>query len=164
MFTLREIVRLAIQVEQNGERVYREAQEQAANPAVGSLLGRLADDETKHAQWFGQLEAKIPERAADPDLEKMAKTILSDVLGDQSFSLKDVDLVHMKETQDLLRVAIEFERDTVVFYQMLSSFIDDQETRKHLETIIEEENRHIQAIQEWAQNPEGPFPTMVQKE
>ena len=164
MFTLREIVRLAIQVEQNGEKIYREAQEKAVNPAVGSLLGRLADDETRHAQWFEQLEAKTPERAADPELEKMAETILSDVLGDQSFSLKDVDLAHMEKTQELLRVAIEFERDTVVFYQMLWSFVEDTETQKNLETIIEEENRHIQALQEWARNPKGPFPTMMQNQ
>lgn len=157
MFTLREIVRLAVQVEQNGEKVYREAQEAASNPAVGSLLERLADDEARHAEWFEGLETQVPHTPADPELEKMAETILSDILADQSFSLKDADFSQLKGTQDLLDLAIEFEQDTVIFYQMLSSFVDDEEIRNHLNTIIEEEKRHIQALQEWSQNPEGPF-------
>jgi rubrerythrin len=157
MFTLEEIVRLAVQVEQNGEKVYREAQQAAVEPAIASLLGWLADDEARHAQWFEELETRIEHRTVDPEMEKMAEDILSDILGDQSFSLKEIELSQVKKTQDLLGVAIEFERDTVVFYQMLRSFVDDQETQGHLDAIIEEENRHIQALQEWARNPVGPF-------
>ena len=49
--------------------------------------------------------------------------MLQRVLGDQTFSLKDVDFSKIDQIEDVIKLAIEFERDTVVFYEMIESFI-----------------------------------------
>ena len=49
----------------------------------------------------------------------------------------------------LIEVAIELENDTIIFYQMLHSFIEDSDTLKGLDEIIAEENKHIEMLREY---------------
>ena len=44
-------------------------------------------------------------------------------------------------------MAIEFEKDKVMFYNLLQPFIEDKATLDFLESIIREENEHIQRLQ-----------------
>lgn len=76
----------------------------------------------------------------------MGKSILSDVLGSQSFSLKDADFSEMRQLEDLFSLAVEFEKDKVIFYKMLRPFIEDGETFDFLENIIAEETHHIREL------------------
>jgi rubrerythrin len=46
----------------------------------------------------------------------------------------------------LLSLAIEFEKDKVIFYKMLRQFIEDHEPLDFLEKIINEETYHIQEL------------------
>ena len=50
---------------------------------------------------------------------------------------------------NLIEIFIEFEKDSVLFYQVLEPFIEDPITLKHLKMIIDEENRHIQRLKEF---------------
>jgi rubrerythrin len=79
----------------------------------------------------------------------MGRALLRDAIGVQNFALKDADFSDMNRLEDLLTLAIEFEKDTVLFYTMLRSFIEDQETLDQLDAIIAEENRHAQLLQEF---------------
>jgi rubrerythrin len=148
MFTIRDIIDLAIQIEQNGEKVYRQAAGEISNSSISSLLLWLAGEEVKHVKWFSELKEKVNEMVDDPRIEETGKRILQGILGDQSFSLRDVDFSTMKETADLLKAAIEFQEDTVLFYEMIQSFIDEKETLNHLDIIIQEEKNHIRLLRE----------------
>ncbi len=148
MFTRREIIDLAIQIEKNGEAIYQNALQFVSNPSVHKLLQKLADEEVQHAKWFSELKEKILEATNDPQLEEISKSILSGILGNQVFSLKDADISKIKHMKDLLDLAIEFERDTILFYEMLRSLIEDGGTLSDLDKIIEEENKHVQLFQE----------------
>jgi len=147
MFTIRDIIDLAIQIEENGERVYRKAAQKVSVTSIAALLLQLADDEMKHAKWFSDMKEKVTRSVDDSEVEERGTRVLQGILGDQSFSLKDADFAGIKEVEGLLSVAIEFEEDTVLFYEMIRSFVDEKETLGYLDTIIEEEKRHIQLIQ-----------------
>jgi rubrerythrin len=140
MFTIGDIIDLAIQIEENGEKVYRKAAREISNSSISSLLLWLAGEEVKHAKWFSELKEKVNETAQDPRIEETGNRILQGVLGDQSFSLRDVDY--------LLKAAIEFQEDTVLFYEMIQAFIDEKETLNHLDTIIQGEKDHIRLLRE----------------
>ena len=148
MFSRADIIDLAIQIEKNGEKVYRDALQKISNHSLASLLEWLADEEAEHVTWFSNLKPTITEAPVDPHLEEMGTTMLQRVLGDQTFSLKDVDFSRIDQIDDLIKLAIEFERDTVVFYEMIESLIDDKETMDHLKKIIHEEERHVQVLEE----------------
>jgi rubrerythrin len=148
MFSSREIFDLAIQIEKNGETFYRDTLKKISNPSLRSLLQWLADQEVKHREWFAHKNEAVKTEADDIDLDEMT-TLLQSILGDQSFSLKETDPSNIDKVEDLLLLAIEFERDTILFYEMIGSLIDDAETAGKLKEIIGEENRHIQLLEEF---------------
>ena len=148
MFLIGDIIDLAIQIETNAEKVYRSALKKVSDPALVSILNWLAEEEVAHAEWFRQLKETIHADVKDPRFEAMGKSLLSDVLGRQSFSLKEADFSEINELEALLSLAIEFEKDKVIFYNMLRPFIEDIETLDFLEKIIDEENNHIQELKQ----------------
>ena len=152
MFLIEDIIDLAIQIEQNAEKVYRDAQKKVSNPELSSFLQWLADEEMTHAKWFTGLKKTVTIEQQDPDVAKMGKALLRDVLGSQSFSLKDADFSEMNQLSQLLSVAIEFEGDKVTFYRLLLPFIDDATTREFLESIILEEKNHIRRLKKFLKN------------
>ena len=141
-----DIVDLAIQIETNAERVYRRALKKESDPTLISILHWLADEEVEHAKWFRRLKETIPAEIKDPAIEAMGKSLLSDVLGRQSFSLKEANFNEINDLANLLFVAIEFEKDKVIFYRMLRPFIEDNEAIDFLEKIIKEEGQHIEEL------------------
>jgi rubrerythrin len=50
LFSTDEILDLAVQIERNGEAVYRDAIGLLSDPELVSLLGWMADEEAKHAR------------------------------------------------------------------------------------------------------------------
>jgi len=141
-----DIIDLAIQIEKNAEHIFRKASCQISNPSLVTILQWLAEEEVAHAAWFRQLRKTIDTQASDPAEEAMGKSLLSDVLGKQSFSLKEADFSKLNRLGDLLSLAIEFENDKVLFYKMLRPFIANDETLDFLEKIIAEEMHHIQEL------------------
>ena len=84
MFTLSEIIDLAIRIEKNGEKAYRKAQGEVSNPSLASMLQWLAEEEVEHEKWFTRLKEKTVTLAGNPKLEEMGKSILQGILGDQA--------------------------------------------------------------------------------
>jgi rubrerythrin len=156
MYSIAEIVDIAIQIEKNGERLYREAIEKVLNPSLIPLLQWLADEEANHCKWFTELKQTAHKTEVDPQLDEMGRTILQGVVADQSFSLNEVDFSNIGHVKDLLGLAIEFEKDTVLFYEMIEAFIQDGETLNQLKTIIEEERRHITTLEDYVSSDPGP--------
>jgi rubrerythrin len=148
MFSLKDIIDIAVQIERNGERVYRNAADKIENPSLRSLLQRLADDEAQHAKWFEELIDKVPGTGEFPEQEKMGRALLQNAVGAQSFTLEDADFSSMKKIEDLLSLAIEFEKDTALFYGMLQPLIEDQKTLEQLHAIIQEEEAHARRLKE----------------
>ncbi|MBN1848695.1 MAG: ferritin family protein [Deltaproteobacteria bacterium] len=149
MFTFREIIDLAIRIEQNGEKTYRKAQNEVLNPLLTPTLKRLADDEKEHIKWFEEFRDRVGGQAVQSGLEEMGKSLLQGVLGDQAFSIQEADFSKIDDLQTLLELSLEFEKDTILFYEMLSAFVTDQNTIKQLEIIIQEEKNHVRILGEW---------------
>ena len=149
MFTIGDVIELAVQIEENGERLLRDAARQAANPELASMLNWLADEEIGHAERFTEMKEQAEETVPDSRLEDMGKAVLRDSLGDQTFSLGNVDFSSLGQVEVLLEQMIEFENDTILFYEMIRSFVKDRVTLDLLEAIIQEEENHIRVLEEF---------------
>ena len=136
MFSIREIIDIAIKIEKNGETYYREAVEKISNPSLKPVLLFLADQEHEHMQWFEELKAKMRTKEGNRKVAEISESMLQSLVGDQTFSLEDADLSQLDSVEKLIELAIELEKDTILFYQMLQSFIDDFDTLKGLDEII----------------------------
>jgi rubrerythrin len=149
MFTLSDIIDLAIRIENNGGKTYRKAMAEVSDPLLSSMLDRLARDELEHEKWFESLKTQIKPSEIDPSLDEMGKSMLQGVLGDQAFSITEADFSKTENVKALLEQSIEFEMDTIIFYEMIGAFVEDEDTLKTITTIIDEENRHVQLLNEW---------------
>ena len=148
MFSAKEIIELAIRIEKNGEAVYRSAIEKVPNPGLVSLLEWMADEEVKHANWFAELKHNLETKNENPFVEEMGHELFNEMLGDKNFSLKDVDFATIKEIDDLIETFIEFEKDSIIFYEVLKPFVEDPVVREYLNKIIDEEKHHIELLKE----------------
>ena len=148
MFTAHEILDLAIQLEENGEAVYREAAGQASNADIRELLLWMAEEEVKHTRWFTELKQEIQSRSINPFMEEMSRKVFGGIIGDKSFSHREVNFAEIERTEDLIKIFIEFEKDTVIFYETLIPFIEDNHTLHYVTKIIAEENDHIKKLHE----------------
>lgn len=157
MFTAEEILDMAIRLEQNGEAVYRRAMEKVSDPEFLEMLEWISREEMKHAEWFEELKGRLAERPENPISEEMHKEMFEEMIGSQSFSLREVDFEEITSLDELIGVFIEFEKDTVLFYEMLQPFIQEEAPLNQLKKIISEENRHIDRLRDFlaAKNPEN---------
>jgi rubrerythrin len=146
LFSLRDIIAVAVQIENNGEEIYRNATRRSASGTLSELLSWIADEEARHGEWFEELGRKTGAVQVDSAMEKLGRIMLRSSAEDQSFSLDEVDLSNVEDVGRLLSMSIEFERDTVAFYQMMRAFLQDPEAIDALDRIIEEEQRHIERL------------------
>jgi rubrerythrin len=149
LFSTIEILDIAIGIEQNGEAVYRDALEMIPDPQLVDLLVWMADEEVKHAEWFSDLKQNVETESKNPFVEEMGRELFNDLLGKKSFSHKEVDFSKVEQVDDLMEIFIEFEKDSILFYELLEPFIEDESTLENLKKIIAEENNHIARIQDF---------------
>jgi rubrerythrin len=139
---------MAIQLEKNAETFYREALARVSTPSLEPVLVCLADEERDHAQWFERLKRVLQEARAGGERGELDGAALRSLVGDQKFSLAEVNLAEIESVEELIELATEHEKDTILFYQMLQSFIDDPETNKELDEVIAQEEQHIKLLKE----------------
>jgi rubrerythrin len=149
VFEIKEILELAIRLEKNGEATYRKAMASCSDESMNALLQWMADEEVSHREWFAALKSDLDSGVKNPFIEEMSRQVFKDLVGGQSFSLKEVDFSKVGSTHELISIFIEFEQDTVLFYELIVPFIEDEETRGHLQRVIAEEKRHIDLLREF---------------
>ena len=160
MFSTKEIIDLAIKLEKNGEAVYRSAIEKVSMPGLVPLLEWMADEEVKHADWFAQLKLNLETKNENPFVAEMSRELFSEMLGDKNFSLKEVDFSSIENINELVEIFIEFEKDSIIFYEVLKPFVEDPVAREHLSKIIDEEESHIERLKE-VKNRKEVFITII---
>ena len=139
---------MAVQLEKNGEQIYRTAVDQTDDPGLKQLLEWMAAEEHQHAKWFSELNGAIIDDDDDGILQDMSDALISDFIHGQTFSLKEIDFSTITQPNTLIQTFIEFEKDTILFYTILIPFIKDDHTIKELNRIIAEEETHIQKLTE----------------
>lgn len=146
MFTVKEILDMAIMLEKNGEVTYRNAARNLSDASLVSLLEWMADEELRHAEWFAKRQKDAATTAPNPVADEMGRELFNDLLTGRSFSLDDVDFSRIDHVRAMIETFVEFEKDTILFYQMLDAFLQEDMARQELEQIIAEEERHIDSL------------------
>ena len=161
MFSAKEIIELAIKIEKNGEAVYRSAIKKVPNPGLVPLLEWMADEEVKHANWFAELKHNLETKNENPFVEEMGHELFNEMLGEKNFSLKEIDFSTIENVNDLIDIFIEFEKDSIIFYEVLKPFVEDPVARKYLQKIIDEEKSHIEHLKNISE-PKQVFTTITE--
>jgi len=143
MFNAQDILDIAIRLENNGEKTYRDARGYTDNENLKSLLDWIAREERNHGRWFAELKNRLSKSEDDHLLAEMSRALAEDVVREQAFSLQEVDFEAIDTADEMIRTFIGFEEDTIAFYNILKTFIEDPAITANLDQIIAEEKKHV---------------------
>jgi rubrerythrin len=141
-----EIYRVGVEIEKNGKAFYQAAASATKDAALKKLCGELAAWETKHVDLFEGLRRALPAEARedgsfDPGGEESQYLKAT---ADSHVFVKNKDVLSLVErctsAAAVLDLAIEFEKDSVVFYSALKQLLPKA---PGLDALIDEELRHI---------------------
>jgi rubrerythrin len=148
MFTLRDVLDMAVQIERNGALVYREALSRTTDPELEEMLAWMADEEDRHARYFADMRESLSSEGDNRLLDELGKLMLESIVGNRSFSLEEVDFSKIEAVNDLIAVMIAFEEDTVQFYRLFRNFLTDAAELKSLDDVIVDEEAHIRKLEQ----------------
>ena len=148
MFTAQDILDIAIRLEKNGEKTSRDARLHISGDALKTLLAWIAQEEHNHARWFTELKNRLTQGEDHHLMAELSRALVEDVIQGQAFSLEEVDFETIDSPDKMLRTFIGFEDDTIAFYEVLKTFIDETTIAAQLEQIILEEKKHMATFQE----------------
>jgi rubrerythrin len=152
MFTSHDVLDIAIQLENNGEKTYRDAVRHASTGKLKDLLVWMANEEKNHARWFSNLKNRLIKGEDHHLVAEMSRALVEDVIQGQAFSLEEIDFSTLDTPKKMISTFIGFEGDTIAFYEFLKNFVEDPMVVRQLEQIITEENNHIAQLQDLLKN------------
>lgn len=153
-FNADEIFEMAIEIEHNGAKFYRQAADKADNAQTQKFLLDMAVMEDGHEKIFKDMRNQLAATAKEPaayDPDDQAALYLQTMADSKGYEGKvslDAELTGNESIDEVIKIAIGAERNSVVFYVGLKSLVTAEAGRGQIDKIIAEEMGHIAALQE----------------
>lgn len=150
-FNAGEVFKIALKIEDNGHLFYETA---AAGPYPAEITGLfkdLAKEELAHKAIFTALMKKLPPETTaatvwDPDneLDKYLKMMADEhVFNKAPQAIADL-VKQLASPAEAIRMAMGFERDTIVFFLELQSASEKyDDSREEIKKLVDEERKHL---------------------
>ena len=151
-FNADEIFEMAEEIERNGAMFYREAAANTSDNETKRMLLNFADMEDGHLKTFQQMRKDLisrekEETAFDPYNEAaMYLQTMADSHGTEGKKSQDVKLTGKETTKEILEIAVNAERNSVVFYTGRKELVPPRAGKAKVETIIREELGHLAVL------------------
>lgn len=139
IFSVREIIEFAVEIEKNGERFYRYAAGKFSDEKLKSLFLVLADEEVEHIKTFEGFLKKVENYLPPEALNEEYFQYLKAFADGEIFNKK---LPEIKKPLDAIQFALNTERDSILYYLEAKNFVLSDE-KKIIDDIIEEERKHF---------------------
>lgn len=158
-FSADEIFEMAEQIERNGAKFYRKAADGVNDESEANILLDLAFMEDEHEEAFAamrkdlseeEIEAAIfdPQGEAALYLQAFADGHVFDVKSDPSEKLTGKETI-----EEILRIAIGLEKDSIVFYLGIRDAVKKQRSKNKVDELIKEEMSHISGLSKQISSP-----------
>jgi rubrerythrin len=150
-FNAFEVFEIAEQIERNGARFYRRAAEIFDGPDICKVFLRLAEWEIKHERTFAGMKRQLSELSREPRSVSAGERLPDPTVmaGLAAFGIRPDpadELVGRQNEADTLRMAVQKEKDAIVFYNGLKEFVPAGGAKDKIDDIIKEEMRHVRIL------------------
>ncbi len=152
LFNAGEVFKVAIQIEQNGKKFYDETQKIIENSEVKMLFAELGHQETEHKKKFENLYSGLPVESTintvwDPDneMDLYIKSMADNHIFTSSDNVKK-QIEQIKGPADALKVAIEFEKQSVLFFLGMQEAAISQKDQELIQGLVKEEQEHLRRL------------------
>lgn len=147
-FSVNEIIELAVQIEKNGYQFYDAALKRSdLSDKAKDLLTELRNDEVRHESTFKNMRSDEDfSNLGDPIDWQQAASYLKSISDSHIFSKPDASIklaAAAKDEMEIIDFAIQFEKDTLLFFYSISRKTTNQESKKIIDAIIDEEVSHV---------------------
>lgn len=150
-FNAGEVFKLAVRIEENGWRFYEESQKNISSTDVRTLFADLALQEIEHKKKFEAILAQLPaelKSATVWDPEHEIDQYIKMMADDHVFISGDISdqIGRIRNASDALKLAIEFEKDTVLFFLSLEEAVAGKKDWEFIKGLVKEEQEHVRRL------------------
>ncbi len=151
-FNADEIFEMAEEIERNGAKFYRQAAANTSDKAAKKMLLELAVMEDGHLEIFQAMRRKLTDKEKEPvvyDPDNEAAQYLqamADMHGCEGKISPAKELTGRETLKEIIEVALNAEKESVVFYFGLKNFVPDTAGKSRVDKIINEEIGHINTL------------------
>ncbi len=151
-FNADEIFEMAEEIERNGAKFYREAAKNTTDEKIKQMLLDMAVMEDGHLHTFEEMRKELGPREKeaivfDPDNESaLYLQVMADGRGHEGKVSQAEKLTGKETPEEILNIAIDAEKNSVVFYVGLKDLVSARAGKDKVEAIIKEEVGHIAAL------------------
>ncbi|MBN2456897.1 MAG: ferritin family protein [Sedimentisphaerales bacterium] len=151
-FNANEIFEMAEEIERNGAKFYRKAAENTSDEETKKMLLDMADMEDGHLATFKEMREQFSGQAKgwtvfDPDNQSVLYLqTMADARGYEGKITPNKELTGNETTKEILDIALNSEKESVVFYFGLKGMVPVKAGRDKVEAIIIEELSHITTL------------------
>ena len=149
VFNTDEIFEMAIRIENNGAAFYRKAAGSQSDTKNQKFLESLANMEDRHQKIFTDMRTTLTEKDKVPkvfdpynEVSQYLAAMADTMGGEGSPSVAD-SLTGDETLEDILRIAVGLEKDSILFYLGIKDLIPHQSGKDRIDEIIKEERRHV---------------------
>lgn len=146
-----EAIKMAINIERRGQQFYRRAaQKLEHDPDMANVLLDLAQDEEDHAETFQQIYDEFVGNKQDfddtylyePEVEAYLRAMVETAIFPSDEKQDDV-LNKIQSGEDVLRLGIQAEKDSILFYTEMIIYSQLPEAKSAFRRLLKEEKRHL---------------------
>ncbi|PID73845.1 MAG: rubrerythrin [Desulfobacterales bacterium] len=149
IFKAADVALAAMEVEQRGKAFYDHLVEVSEDPRTKELFAYLAEEEVAHENTFREMYDRIKDVAMPAwcNEEEFLNYLRSLIDTHTLFVYGDLEVVKekVKTREDAMRLAMSFEKDSILFFKEMKDFVPESE-KKHVEECIEEERSHLRKL------------------
>jgi rubrerythrin len=151
-FNAHEIFEIAIEIEENGRIFYEKARDKIQDPEAKKIFTALALAEVEHKKRFASMKSELPSPRKeggvwDPDHEMNSYLkMMADMHVFRSEEEVEEQLSWVTDTIDALNLAIQFEKDSIIFFLDMQEASTGKEEQESIGRLIKEEREHLRKI------------------
>jgi len=138
-----DVYEIAVQIERNGEKLYRHAVGVTNDAKMKELFGLLADEEVKHMKLFeglgNQVEHYQTREKYDGEYCSYVRSYSEGLVFTPEKMEKE--LAKVKSADDAIEFGIQREIESILYYLETRNFVPENQ-RADIDKIIDEERRH----------------------
>ena len=152
-FSINEIIELAVQIEQSGYNFYDNAlKKKDLNEKAVKLLEKLRDEEVNHERIFKNLRTDEDFLSMGDQVDWQAAADYLKAISDSHVFSKPEAAIKLatesKNEKEILVNAVQFEKDTLLFFHSIYQKANNEKSKKIINAIIEEEVSHVMILKD----------------
>jgi len=151
--SVNEVIEFALNIERNGRTFYESALERKdLDDEARELITLLRDHEISHENYFKTLrDSDDLADMVDPDGWETTSAYLDSIAKAHIFNQENSSIrlaAEAKDSSEIIKFAIQFEKDTLLYFHSLYADTTDKRAREIILKIIKQEMTHLKMLQD----------------